>query len=255
MVDKKFLKIKIMRYNPEIDEKPHLTTYNVPYNRQSSLLDVLNYIKYNFAQDLSYRWSCRMAVCGSCGLMVNSKPKLACKTFLRDYKQEIKIEALNNFPIERDLIINMKSFIKHIETVKPYIIGNKRKIDEGINLQTSAQMLKYHQFSGCINCGLCYAACPQFALNNNFIGPAAITIAERYNKDTRDNGIKTRMPILSGNNGVWNCTFVGYCSEVCPKSIDPAAAIQQSKIASAKNFFISIIKKQYKDIKNYDNKT
>jgi fumarate reductase iron-sulfur subunit len=87
-------------------------------------------------------------------------------------------------------------------------------------------MAKYHQFSGCINCGLCYAACPQFGLNPEFIGPAAITLAHRYNEDSRDHGKKERMAQLNGQNGVWTCTFVGYCSEVSearrPGGRDPA---------------------------------
>ncbi|CAL1329258.1 succinate dehydrogenase/fumarate reductase iron-sulfur subunit [Candidatus Providencia siddallii] len=255
MINTKYSKIKVMRYNPEKDKKPYFITYKVPYDEQTSLLDALNYIKDNFSNDFSYRWSCRMAICGSCGVMVNNIPKLACKTFLRDYNDNINVEALTNFPIERDLIVDIKILIKHIEKIKPYIIGNNRKISDGVNIQTSTKMNKYHKFSGCINCGLCYSACPQFGLNLNFIGPAAITLAERYNKDDRDYGIKERSHILNDNNGVWNCTFVGYCSEVCPKNIDPASAIQQCKITSAQDFAISIIKPYNKENKNYDNKT
>ncbi|MGR5542746.1 4Fe-4S dicluster domain-containing protein, partial [Vibrio campbellii] len=88
-------------------------------------------------------------------------------------------------------------------------------------------MAKYKQFAGCINCGLCYAACPQFGLNPEFIGPAALTLAHRYNLDSRDNGAAERMPMINGENGAWGCTFVGYCSEVCPKNVDPAAAVNQ----------------------------
>ena len=97
-------------------------------------------------------------------------------------------------------------------------------------------------FRSCINCGLCYAACPQFGLNPEFIGPAAITMAHRYNLDNRDHGKQSRMPILNGKNGVWSCTFVGYCSEVCPKHVDPAAAINQGKVESAKDYVISMLK-------------
>ncbi|HDV9067858.1 TPA: fumarate reductase iron-sulfur protein, partial [Klebsiella michiganensis] len=87
------------------------------------------------------------------------------------------------------------------EAIKPYIIGNARTADQGTNIQTPAQMAKYHQFSGCINCGLCYAACPQFGLNPEFIGPAAITLAHRYNEDSRDHGKKERMAQLNSQNG------------------------------------------------------
>ena len=181
MAEMKNLKVEVVRYNPEVDTAPHSAFYDVPYDEQTSLLDALGYIKDNLAPDLSYRWSCRMAICGSCGMMVNKVPKLACKTFLRDYTKGIKVEALANFPIERDLVVDMTHFIESLEAIKPYIIGNNRTPDQGPNKQTPAQMAKYHQFSGCINCGLCYAACPQFGLNPEFSArrrspsPTAIT--------------------------------------------------------------------------------
>ena len=156
MAEMKNLKVEVVRYNPEVDIAPHSAFYEVPYDEQTSLLDALGYIKDNLAPDLSYRWSCRMAICGSCGMMVNKVPKLACKTFLREYTKGIKVEALANFPIERDLVVDMTHFIESLEAIKPYIIGNPRTPDQGPNTQTPAQMAKYHQFSGCINCGLCF---------------------------------------------------------------------------------------------------
>ncbi|MDU7647224.1 MAG: succinate dehydrogenase/fumarate reductase iron-sulfur subunit [Klebsiella michiganensis] len=216
MAEMKNMKVEVVRYNPEVDIAPHSAFYEVPYDEQTSLLDALGYIKDNLAPDLSYRWSCRMAICGSCGMMVNKVPKLACKTFLREYTKGIKVEALANFPIERDLVVDMTHFIESLEAIKPYIIGNPRTPDQGPNTQTPAQMAKYHQFSGCINCGL--------------------------NEDSRDHGKKERMAQLNGQNGVWTCTFVGYCSEVCPKHVDPAAAIQQGKVESSKDFLIATLK-------------
>ena len=237
------IEIEILRYRPEQDNEPWMQTFQVPYLKEMSLLDALQYIKDHLDSTLSFRWSCRMAICGSCGMMVNGIPKLGCKTFLRDYLPgKMTIEPLNNFPIERDLVVDMTHFIESLEAIKPYIIGNNRTPDQGPNKQTPAQMAKYHQFSGCINCGLCYAACPQFGLNPEFIGPAAITLAHRYNEDSRDHGKKERMAQLNGQNGVWTCTFVGYCSEVCPKHVDPAAAIQQGKVESSKDFLIATLK-------------
>ncbi|MEJ5115733.1 succinate dehydrogenase/fumarate reductase iron-sulfur subunit [Erwinia billingiae] len=237
-------KITVQRYNPESDRVPRHEIFDVPWDDQTSLLDALGFIKDNLAFDLSYRWSCRMAICGSCGMMVNGIPKLACKTFLRHYPDGLLVEPLAHFPVERDLVVDMSRFIESLEAVKPWIIGNARNADRGPQRQTPAQMAKYHQFSGCINCGLCYAACPQFGLNPEFIGPAAITLAHRYNLDSRDQGKAQRMPTLNGDNGVWPCTFVGFCSEVCPKHVDPAAAIQQSKVASAQDYLITTLRPQ-----------
>ncbi|MFA0725871.1 succinate dehydrogenase/fumarate reductase iron-sulfur subunit, partial [Vibrio sp. 10N.222.48.A4] len=206
-------------------------------------------IKDNLDKDLSYRWSCRMAICGSCGIMVDGVPKLACKSFLRDYPNGFKIEPLANFPIEKDLIVDMTPFIERLEAIKPYIIGNDRKPEDGTNIQTPEQMAKYKQFAGCINCGLCYAACPQFGLNPEFIGPAALALAHRYNLDSRDNGKAERMKLINGDNGAWGCTFVGYCSDVCPKKVDPAAAVNQGKVESSMDFVISMFKPDGSQVK------
>lgn len=235
-------KINVLRYDPAEDLEPHLQTFHVPYDETMSVLDALGYIKDKLDKGLSYRWSCRMAICGSCGLMVNNVPKLACKAFLRDYPDGVTIEPLANFAIEKDLIVDMTPFIERLEAIKPYILGNDRTPEDGTNIQTPEQMARYKQFAGCINCGLCYSACPQFGLNPEFIGPAALALAHRYNLDSRDNGAKERMKLINGDNGAWGCTFVGYCSEVCPKSVDPAAAVNQGKITSSMDFVIAMLK-------------
>lgn len=244
------LEIKIQRYVPELQPEPFLQTYQVPYNASTSLLDALTYIKEHLDTSLSYRWSCRMAICGSCGMMVNGVPVLGCNIFLRDYAHKgMLIEPLAHFPIERDLIIDMEVFLQHLEAVQPYLINpaaNLPAVQEynpqapATFNQTPAQIEKYAQFAACINCGLCYAACPQFGLNPEFLGPAAITLAHRYNQDSRDTGTKQRMPLLNTDAGVWSCTFVGYCSDVCPKQVDPAAAVNQSKVTSATDLILRL---------------
>ena len=235
------IKIAVQRYRPELDDKPFMQKFEIPYAAEMSVLDALQYIKDHHDGSLAYRWSCRMAICGSCGYMVNGVPKLGCKTFLREYlKTGITVTSLDNFPIERDLIADIGDFIEKIEEVKPYIIRqSKQAIEDGEYLQTPAQVARYHQYSMCINCGLCYAACPQYGLNNEFMGPSALTLLHRYNQDNRDQGRAERIDILNSEQGVWSCTFVGYCSDVCPKHVDPASAIQQGKVESSKDFFIS----------------
>jgi fumarate reductase iron-sulfur subunit len=98
----------------------------------------------------------------------------------------------------------------------------------------------------CINCGLCYAACPQFGLNPSFLGPGATALGHRYNLDSRDNGAGERIAVMNGPSGVWSCTFVGFCSEVCPKHVDPAAAVQQCKASGALDFVLSVLHCQKK---------
>ncbi len=243
----KMITIDILRYRPEQDEQPYTQSFVVPYTPDTSILEALQYIKDHLDPTISFRWSCRMAICGSCGLMVNGVPKLGCKAFLRDYyPNNVSLEPLANFPIERDLVVVMDDFIKKLEEVKPYIIpeknesGESKCLSEGTYQQTPEQMAKFKQFSMCINCGLCYAACPQYALDKKFTGPAALALLARYNRDSRDAGEAQRMKIVNQEEGVWGCTFVGYCSVVCPKDVDPAAAIQLLKVESSKDYLIGL---------------
>lgn len=231
--------INIARYNPQTDCQPQLQAFQVDIDNSTSVLDALLQVQQQ-DPSLGFRWSCRMAICGSCGVMVNGIPKLGCKTFLRDYPDELTISALAHFKVEKDLIVDMQPFLKHLMAVKPYLINDEKSSQP--HRQTPAQLAKYQQFANCINCGLCYSACPQFGLNPEFLGPAAITLAQRYNLDSRDQGKAERIPQLNSKNGVWGCTFVGFCSEVCPKKVDPAAAVNQGKVASASDFIISMFK-------------
>jgi len=243
------IKIDILRYRPEMDNKPFTQTFELPYKADMSVLEALQYIKDNLDSTISFRWSCRMAICGSCGLMVNGVPKLGCKAFLRDYyPKTISLEPLANFPIERDLVVVMDDFIQKLEEIKPYIIpaktaaNEKKCLSDGAYKQTPEQMEKYKKFSMCINCGLCYSACPQYALDKKFTGPAALALLARYNRDSRDAGSVERMKIVNQEEGVWGCTFVGYCSVVCPKGVDPAGAIQLLKVESSKDYLIGMFK-------------
>ncbi len=232
------IELEIFRYNPETDSEPGYQNFQVPYHNDLLVLDAINYVKDNLDRSLSYRWSCHMAVCGSCGMMVNGEPTLTCKAFVRDYPDSIRIEPLANFPVERDLIVNQDDFMTKLSSIKPYIIdADEPPLSDGEKLQTPAQLALFKQYTDCINCLLCYAACPQYSLDEKFIGPAALTLGFRYNQDSRDHGFREREERMGSDEGVWQCSFVGACSDVCPKAVDPAATIQQGKIASAAHYF------------------
>jgi fumarate reductase iron-sulfur subunit len=243
MPEQKTIEIEVLRYNPETDTEPHQQVFQVPFTDDMSVLQGVQYIKDYLDGSLSFRWSCRMAICGSCGMMINGIPHLSCQTFLRDYYPgRVRVEALSHFPIERDLVINMEGFIEKLESIQPYIIPKEaRPLAQGEYLQTPAQLNAYEQFSSCINCMLCYAACPQFGLNPDFVGPAALALLHRYNIDSRDGGKAERMELVNSEEGVFNCTAVGYCSEVCPKHVDPANAVNQNKTNSAMDYFLRFL--------------
>ena len=235
--------LKVFRYRPEHRPEPYFDEYEVPYRGDMVVLDALNYIKDELDGSLTYRWSCRMGVCGSCGMMVNFKPRLTCSTFLREfYPKPVVVEPLENFPVIRDLVVDMTDFMDKLSMVKPWIIRDyESPIEHGEYLQTPEEVERYKQFSMCINCMLCYAACPVYAKSPKFLGPAAIALARRYNLDSRDQGQLERQEVLGLDWGVWDCTFVGECSVVCPKDVDPAAAIQQSKLPTAAESLLSIV--------------
>jgi fumarate reductase iron-sulfur subunit len=134
----------------------------------------------------------------------------------------------------RDLVVDIGDFMNKLPTVKPWLVREVHSpIEQGEYLQTPEELDEYKQFSMCINCMLCYAACPVYSLEPDFIGPAAIALAQRYNLDSRDEGASERMDVLSSPEGIWSCTFVGECSAACPKGVDPAGAIQRYKLTAA----------------------
>jgi fumarate reductase iron-sulfur subunit len=227
--------LQVARYRPDEQGAPVMQEYEVPCQKDWVILDALNYVKDRLDGTLSYRWSCRMGVCGSCGMSVNGDPKLTCETFLTDYLPgPVRVEPLRNFPIIRDLIVDIGDFMRKLTMVKPWLVRDEEApIEQGEYRQTPQELDAFKPFSMCINCMLCYAACPIYALDPKFIGPAAIALAQRYNLDSRDEGARERLEVLSAHEGIWGCTFVGECTKVCPKNVDPAGAIQRYKLDAA----------------------
>ncbi len=235
--------LEIFRYNPETDTEPHFQQYEVPYREEWVVLDAINWIKDTVDGTLSHRWSCRMGVCGSCGMMVNGDPKLTCAAFLRDYQPgPIRVEPLAHFSVERDLVVDLDDFMEKLTSVKPYIIRDDlHDTDQGEYHQTPGELAAYREHSMCINCMLCYSACPVVGMEPEFTGPAALALGERYNLDSRDQGTRARLEAMSDEQAVWECTFVGECTVVCPKHVDPAGAIQKAKVDAAKDWFRSFL--------------
>ena len=223
--------IVVTRFDPDVDEVPKTQSYEIPVEPEWKVLDALNFIKDHVDPTLSHRWSCRMAVCGSCGMMVDGEPKLTCKESLSSYGDTVEISPLANFPIVRDLVVEMDGFMEKLEGVKPWVIRAKElSVDEGTTRQSPAELAEFKQFSMCINCMLCYSACPVVSNAPDFLGPAAIALGHRYNMDSRDEGRSERNEVFLGEGTVFECSFANECSEVCPKNVDPAAAVNQAKV-------------------------
>ena len=182
--------LQVARYRPDEQSAPTFQDYEVPVQKDWVILDALNHVKDRIDGTLSFRWSCRMGVCGSCGMTVNGEPKLTCATFLTDYAPgPVRVEPLRNFPVIRDLIVDLGDFMRKLVSVKPWLVRKEEKpISEGEYRQSPAELDAYKQFSMCINCMLCYSACPIYGLDPKFVGPAALALAQRYNLDSRDQG-------------------------------------------------------------------
>lgn len=224
---------EILRYDPEKDKAPSLKEYTVPVTKGMTVLDGLLWIKENLDPTLAYRSSCRMGVCGSCGMFINGMPRLACNNqVLHLTKSKLQIKPMPNNDIIKDLVPDLEpAFDKH-RSVKPFLIRDQiAEMDNptGQYFQSREELTNYVQFSYCIKCGLCLSACPTVATDEKFYGPQALAQAWRYNSDSRDEGGKERHEVVDTSHGVWSCHFAGACSDACPKGVDPAFAIQLLK--------------------------
>ena len=232
----------VTRFDPDRDDAPRTESYEIPVRPDWKVLDALNHIKDEVDPTLSHRWSCRMAVCGSCGMQVNGEPKLTCKTSLRNYGDTIEVAPLANFPVVRDLVVEMEGFMERFKRVKPWIVHAKeRAAEEGTYRQSPEELAEFKKFSMCINCMLCYAACPVVSNEPDFLGPAALALGHRYNQDSRDDGAAERHAVMRGEGGVFACSFANECSEVCPKHVDPSGAIQQAKLANVIDWLTGLV--------------
>ncbi len=223
---------KVQRYNPDKDKKPYIQVFTIPLKHGMTVLDGLIYIKENVDNTLSFRSSCRMGICGSCGMLINSFPMLACHTPIQGLnKDTITVKSLPNFPIISDLVPDLTPLFEKHKSIKPYIIQDREEVENptGEFLQEQSQLEEFVQFAYCVKCGLCIAACPTMATDKHFLGPQSLAQAYRYSADCRDCGAQERFRQTDNPHGVWLCHLAGACSEACPKGVDPALAIQLLK--------------------------
>jgi succinate dehydrogenase / fumarate reductase iron-sulfur subunit len=231
--DVRQIEFHVTRFNPETDRAPYIKTYTVPVREGMTVLDGLHYIKDNLDPTLAWRYSCRMGICGSCGMLLNGRPALACNTqILHTADGNLTVGPLPNFEIIRDLVPDLFAMFDKHRFVKPHIV---RKDEAEINdpagefYQSPEQLENYLQFTYCIKCGCCMGACPTLATDARYLGPMPLTAAQRYNADTRDEGRDERNAATGEAAGVFRCHYAGECSRACPKGVDPGRALQLLK--------------------------
>ena len=226
--------LRVFRYNPHLAaDEPRMVTYRVPMKKGLTVLDALLWVKERVDNGLSFRYSCRMGICGSCGMLINGKPMLGCETQIAELGTDVvEVGPLTNYDVIRDVATNFTDFFSHHTRIKPYLIrkenGDGKSIEKEL-LQSEAQRLEYYQFTMCIMCGLCDAACPIVGMDKEFLGPQALAQAYRFSVDSRDQGWPERSPIVESPHGCFRCELAGSCSAVCPKGVDPGMGIQLLK--------------------------
>jgi len=221
--------LRIARYNPEHDNAKTFMEFQIQYEKWTTVLEAILDVKKHFDHSVAVRYSCRQATCGSCGMIINGKPRLACFTKISELNSNvITVEPMNNFPIIRDLAVKFERLFDTHHKIKPYLIRDDTEITTNTKefLQSPEELEQYIQFSNCIKCGLCNSACPTMATDSSFVGPQALAQAYRYVADSRDKGKDNRLKIIDDSHGIWRCHFAGSCSQVCPKGVDPAMGIQ-----------------------------
>lgn len=225
--------ITIKRFHPEVDDASRWQAFEIDTDTSMTILQALIAIRETQDATLSWRSSCRMGVCGSCAMVINGEPRLACNTRVHDIDEEsIKLEPLWNFEVVKDLVADIHPALEHHASLKPYIIRDDEDELASVDAelaQSSAEHLDYMQFSYCMKCCACVAACPTVAMSDTFPGPMPLAAAYRYSADSRDDGFEQRKALLEQQDSLPHCHYAGECSRVCPRGVDPAKAIQLMK--------------------------
>ena len=239
----KDIALKVKRFNPQT-RSMSMHEYRMPANRFMTVLEALIAVKEGSDNTLSVRYSCRMGICGSCGMVINGKPALACETnVLKNLNcGAIEVEPMQGHPLLKDLVDDFDDFFAKHGTVNPHLYRvNKREQYEARTeyRQSQEDIEEFLPYSYCIMCGLCMDACPVVNTNPDFIGPQPLSQAYRYHADSRDQRGQARIEDVDVLRGLWSCEFAGACSKVCPKGVDPATAIQLMKGEAMRNNIIN----------------
>ncbi|MFD1597369.1 succinate dehydrogenase/fumarate reductase iron-sulfur subunit [Halobellus rarus] len=240
LADEETYHLKVFRYDPEIEGKkePRFDDFHVPYHKGMTVLDALMYARDTYDSSLTFRHSCRQAVCGSDAMFVNGRQRLCCKTQLSDLEEPVRIEPLPHAEVVKDLVVDMEHFYDQMEAVEPYFQTNDLpdgELEE--QRQSRENREKVKMSTRCIWCGACMSSCNIAAGDNEYLGPAAINKAYRFTMDEREGEDmkQQRLEILEQEHGVWRCQTQFSCTEVCPKDIPLTEHIQELKREAVKN--------------------
>jgi succinate dehydrogenase / fumarate reductase, iron-sulfur subunit len=227
------VQLKVFRYNPEKDKKPYYDSWDLEADPTDRVLDLLEYVKGKFDGTLSFRRSCAHGVCGSDGMRINGRNRLACKALVQDVNSnKLLVEPMLGMPVLKDLIVDFEPFFENYRSMLPYLINNDPPPDKE-RLQSIEDRERFDDTTKCILCACCTTSCPSFWANEQYVGPAAIVNAHRFIYDTRDQAGGDRLQILNDQFGVYRCHTIFNCTEACPREIQITKAIGEIKMAIA----------------------
>ena len=218
--------LKIERYDPDTGQG-RLQEFTVDAPETATLLDVLDVVKDTVDGSVTYRKSCRMAVCGSCGMRMDGAAVLACKTPMAPIAEEGRVPVISpmgNLPVIKDLVVDMAPFWDKFKAVKPWLEEDDAPPVKEWRVQQE-ELDRIMKEALCIQCGCCVSECNSMESDPDFLGPAALAKAQRFVGDVRDRDRSERLRTLNGPHGVWDCTRCYFCNQRCPKGVDPRDAI------------------------------
>ncbi len=230
--------VRILRYNPDVDKKPHWEEYTVEVEPTDRVIDVLQKVKWFQDGTLAVRRSCVHGICGSDAMVINGRNALACKVLMKNVGTKLTIEPLRGFRVIKDLVVDMEPFFEKYRSIMPYLVNNDPPPGRE-RLQSPEERARFDDTTKCILCAACTTSCPSFWANKNYIGPAAIVQAHRFIFDSRDQAWAERLRILADRDGVWRCRSVFNCVEACPREINikrAIAEVQEAIITGSRGF-------------------
>jgi succinate dehydrogenase / fumarate reductase iron-sulfur subunit len=222
--------LRVKRYNPETDKRPHWQEFEVSAEPTDRVLDALHTAKWTIDGTLTFRRSCAHGVCGSDAMVINGANGLACTMLIQDVGTSISLEPIRGLPVIKDLVVDMEPFFAQYRSILPYLINND---DPGYKerYQSPEDRERFDDTTKCILCACCTTSCPVYWGNSEYVGPAAIVNAHRFIFDSRDQAAEQRLDILNQRSGVWRCRTAFNCSECCPRGIKVTQAIEEVKRA------------------------
>ena len=231
------IKFRLKRQDPHDKKNPdaHWEEYTVTYEGENlTVLEGLFYIQEKLDPSLSFRYCCRASICGSCAMYINGAYRLACQTNVKHLPvKEITVAPMPYLPVIKDMVCKMDAFFAKYEYIMPWLVRDSPDPEKEI-IQSPKERKKIDMPVDCILCGCCYSSCPSAWGEENYLGPAALLKAYRFEVDSRDEAKRERMPRWDNERGIYRCHTIMNCVEACPKELVPTEGIQWLKKAAVR---------------------